>query len=170
MGSSMYKAIGEQWKKGGLLKQRLIEWRRQNTIERIERPTRLDRARSLGYKAKQGYVLARVKVKKGARRRRAYGRKGRKPSKYGLVKFRPKSLRWIAEDRAQKKFVNLVVLNSYLAGEDGPSKFFEIILVDPNHPVIKNDPKINWICKPSNIRRAYHGMTGAGKKARGLSS
>ena len=164
----MYRAIGEQWKKKELLKQRLIEWRKQHTVERIDKSTRLDRARALGYKAKQGYVLARVKVKKGARRRRKYRRKGRKPSKFGLVRFRPKSLRWIAEDKSQRKFVNLVVLNSYFAGDDGTHKYFEIILVDPNHPVIMKDPKINWICKEANKRRAFHGMTGAGKKARGL--
>jgi large subunit ribosomal protein L15e len=168
MTMSMYKAIRETWKKGETKKSNLIAWRRQKTIERIERPTRLDRARALGYKAKQGYVLARVHIRKGARRRREFGRKGRKPSKLGLVKFRPKSLRWIAEDRVQKRFVNMVVLNSYLAGEDGPTKFFEVILVDPCSPHIKNDPKINWICEKRNIRRTFHGLTGAGKKARGL--
>jgi large subunit ribosomal protein L15e len=166
----MYQYIAKQWKNKDLLKEKMIGWRREHTVERIDKPTRLDRARSVGYKAKQGYVLARVTVKKGARRRRLYGRKGRKPSKYGLVRFRPKSLRWIAEDKAQRKFVNLVVLNSYYVGEDGTQKYFEIVLVDPNHPVIMSDPKINWICKESNKRRAFHGMTGAGKKARGLNS
>jgi large subunit ribosomal protein L15e len=168
MSKNMYQAIGEQWKNKELLKQKLIGWRRQHTVERIDRPTRLDRARALGYKAKEGYIMSRVKVGKGARRRRAYRRKGRKPSKYGLVKFRPKSLQWIAEDKAQRRFVNLVVLNSYFAGEDGTHKYFEVVLVDPNHPVIINDPKINWICKEANRRRAFHGMTAAGKRARGL--
>ena len=166
--SSMYRYIAKQWKNKDLIKKKLIGWRREHTVERIEKPSRLDRARSVGYKAKQGYVLARVKVGKGARRRRKYKRKGRKPSKFGLVKFRPKSLKWIAEDKAQRKFVNLVVLNSYLAGEDGINQYYEIVLVDPNHPVIMSDPKINWVCKESNKRRAFHGKTGAGKKARGL--
>jgi large subunit ribosomal protein L15e len=165
---NMYRAIEEQWKNKNLLKQRLIQWRRQHTVERIDKPTRLDRARAVGYKAKQGYIMAGVKVGKGARRRRAYRRKGRKPSKYGLVKFRPKSLQWIAEDRAQRRFSNLVVLNSYFAGEDGTHKYFEVVLVDPSHPVIINDQKINWICKEANKRRTFHGMTAAGKRARGL--
>jgi large subunit ribosomal protein L15e len=59
------------------------------------------------------------------------------------------------------------VLNSYWVGEDGRSKYYEVILVDPHHPVIKSDPKINWICEPPHKRRVYRGKTGAGKKGRG---
>ena len=54
--------------KGNRYKNKLIQWRKQNVIKKIERPTRLDRAHSLGYKAKQGYVLARIRIKKGGRR------------------------------------------------------------------------------------------------------
>ena len=32
---------------------------------RIEHPTRLDKARKLGYKAKQGFVVARTRVRRG---------------------------------------------------------------------------------------------------------
>jgi large subunit ribosomal protein L15e len=171
---SFYKHMQELWKKpeeklGKLLKQRLIKWRKEHTVEKIEKPTRLNRARALGYKAKQGYVLARVRVRRGGRRRRLYGRRGRKPSKAGLIRFTPgKSLQWIAEEKAQRKFPNLEVLNSYLVGKDGQFKWFEIILVDPNHPNIKSDPKINWICSPANKRRVLRGLTSSGKKARGL--
>jgi large subunit ribosomal protein L15e len=168
MVKDMYKAIAEQWRKEGTDKQKLIEWRKGNTIERIENSTRLDRARALGYRAKSGYILARVKIKKGGRRRRLFGRKGRKPSKSGLIRFRPKSLQWIAEGRVQKRFPNLVVLNSYFVGEDGKSKFFEVILVDPENPSITNDRKINWICSQSNRRRVFHGLTSSAKKSRGL--
>lgn len=169
-----YHAIRQLWKKpeerlGQLLKQRLIEWRKSETVERVERPTRLDRARALGYRAKQGYVIARVKIKKGGRRRTLYGRMGRKPSKAGLIHFTPgKSKQWIAEEKAARKFVNMEVLNSYEVGQDGTRHYFEVILVDPNHPNIKNDPKINWICNPANRRRVVHGLTAAGKKSRGL--
>ena len=169
MSESVYSILGKQWKKNKeLFKQRLIEWRKHQTIERVENPTRLDRARSLGYKAKEGYVLARIKVKKCGRRRRLYGRKGRKPSKMGLINFTPKSLKWIAEERVQKKFPNMEILNSYYVAEDGKHKWFECILIDPNHPNIINDPKINWITKPANKRRVLHGLTSAGKKSRGL--
>jgi len=171
---SLYKAVEMFWKKPNgemekLLKQRLIEWRKQPAIVRVEKPTRIDKARKLGYKAKQGYVIARVRVRKGGSPRRLYGRGGRKPSKAGLVKFTAKkSDRWIAEERAARKFPNLEVLNSYQVGEDGQYKWFEVIMVDPHHPNIKNDPKINWICKGANRRRVFRGLTSAGKKARGL--
>jgi len=169
---SFYKHVHDAWKKpkeniGDIVKKRLVEWREGHTVERIEKPTRLDRARSLGYKAKKGYVLARVKLKKGGRHRRLYGRRGRKPVKSGLTRFTPKKgLRWIAEEKANRKFPNLEVLNSYLAVDDGVNKWFECILVDPNDPNIKSDKKINWVI--NQRKRALHGLTSAGKKARGL--
>ncbi|HFC49221.1 MAG TPA: 50S ribosomal protein L15e, partial [Thermofilum sp.] len=42
-----------------VLKARLIQWRRQPTIMRVEKPTRINRARAFGYKAKPGYVVVR---------------------------------------------------------------------------------------------------------------
>jgi len=160
---SSYSYIQKLWKKpreslGEILKKRFIEWRRQKVVERIEKPTRIDRARSLGYKAKQGFVVARVRIRKGGRRRRLYGRRGRKPSKAGLVKFTPgKSLQRIAEEKTNKKFPNLEVLKSYWVGEDGMYKWFECILVDPNHPNIVNNPKINWAIRQK--RRVFRGLT-----------
>ena len=76
--------------------------------------------------------------------------------------------RWVAEQRAQKKFKNLEVLNSYKLGKDGKHYFFEIILVDPNRPEIKNDPKLKWITSSKNKKRALRGLTSAAKKSRGL--
>jgi len=174
MVKGMYQQIRMKWKKPKdelkeILKKRLIEWRKQKTVERIKKPTRLDRARALGYKAKKGFVLVRVKIKKGGRRRRLYGRRGRKPSKAGLVKFTPKfSLRAIAEQKAQRKFPNLNVLNSYLVGDDGVRKWFEVILVDPSSRVIRSDPHTKWIIKSKHRKRALRGLTASGKKARGL--
>ncbi|MEM5836330.1 MAG: 50S ribosomal protein L15e [Candidatus Aenigmatarchaeota archaeon] len=163
MRESRKKAEAEE-----LMKKRLVEWRKQHTVERIEKPTKIDRARSLGYKAKPGFVVVRVKVRKGGRKRPRYHR-GRKPSKAGMVHFTPKqSLQAIAEQKAARKFPNLEVLNSYLVAEDGTTKFFEVIMVDPQNPHIKNDPKINWICEPQHRRRAFRGLTAVGKKARGL--
>ena len=167
----LYQRVRELWKRpkenlGSLWKERLIEWRKGNSLERIERPTRIDRARNLGYKAKQGYIVVRVRVKRGGRRRPKPAR-GRKPSKAGLRKFTPgKGLQWIAEERAAKKYPNLEVLNSYYVTEDGSHKWYEVILVDPHHPVIRNDPKINWIANDRG--RVYRGRTSAGQKARGF--
>jgi large subunit ribosomal protein L15e len=169
-----YKYIAEEWAKPEksfveeLMRQRLIEWRQQHTITRIERPTRLDRARKLGYKAKQGFVIARVRVRRGGLRKQR-PKSGRRPKRMGVAKFKPaKSLRLIAEERAAKKFPNLEVLNSYWVGEDGRSKWFEVIMVDSNHPVIKTDKDVSWITQKQHRNRALRSLTSAGKKVRGL--
>lgn len=171
---STYQYIAKAWKKPDqtyvkdLTWHRLIKWRRQPTVVRIEHPTRLDRARSLGYKAKQGYVIVRVRVRRGSLRR-SRPKMGRKPRKMGFKRLTPgKNLRWIAEERAAKRYPNMEVLNSYWVAQDGKQKWFEIVLVDPSHPVIMNDPKINWISDKSNRGRVYRGLTSAGKTARGL--
>jgi len=169
-----YKYIAEAWSKpeksfvDALMRQRLIEWRKQPAITRIEKPTRLDRARKLGYKAKQGFVMARVRVRRGGLRKQR-PKAGRRPKRMGVKKFKPaKSLRLIAEERAARKFPNLEVLNSYWVGEDGRSKWFEIIMVDPHHPSIKTDENINWIGQKQHNKRVFRSLTSAGKKVRGL--
>ena len=144
---------------------RIIEWNRQASITRIDRPTSLLRARALGWRAKQGFVLVRVRVKKG-RRKREMPRKGRKPKSMGVYFTPGKSKQWIAEERAQKRYPNLEVLNSYKAGETGTHIYYEVILVDPHHPAIRNDRRISWILKDRG--RVYRGRTSAGRKARGL--
>ncbi len=165
----MYQYIRETWQHNKeLRREHVIKWTKEPAIVRVERPTRIDRARILGYKAKQGYVIVRVRVRKGSRKREKPSG-GRKPSKAGLTQIKKKvSLQRIAEMRAARKYPNLEVLNSYYVGESGMYKWYEVILVDPNHPVIKNDPKINWICRPCNRGRAFRGLTSAGKKGRGL--
>jgi len=169
-----YKYMAEEWAKPEksfveeLMRQRLVEWRQQHTITRIERPTRLDRARKLGYKAKQGFVMARVRVRRGGLRKKR-PKAGRRPKRMGVKKFKPaKSLRLIAEERAAKKFPNLEVLNSYWVGEDGRSKWFEVIMLDPNHPVIRTDKDVSWITQEQHHGRVHRGLTSAGKKVRSL--
>jgi large subunit ribosomal protein L15e len=168
-----YKMLEKAWKERkenakDLWRARILKWRKEPAFIRIETPTRLDRARKLGYRAKQGFIIVRARVKKGGRVRPSI-RAGRKPSKRGRVKFSPKkSLQWIAEERAARKFPNLEVLNSYYVGDDSVHAWYEVIFVDPNHPQIKNDPKINWICKNNQRGRVYRGLTSAGKKSRGL--
>ena len=174
MARSMYHYIAELWKRpyegehGSLMKERLMEWRRQPAIVRVEKPTRLDRARALGYKAKQGVIVVRVRVRKGGRRK-PRPNKGRRPKRMGVYGFAPaKSLRLIAEERAQRKYPNLVVLNSYYVGEDGKYKWFEVILVDPHHPSIINDPELGWVSTGKHKGRPFRGLTSAGRKMRGL--
>lgn len=170
---SMYSYIARLWKSpkknlGELYKSRLIKWRRQPAVIRIDRPTRLNRARALGYKAKPGFIIVRVRVRKGGQRR-PRPRMGRKPASLAIhSQVVKKSIQWIAEERAARKYPNLEVLNSYWVGEDGHYKWYEVILVDPHHPVIKNDPHINWICNSVHRGRVFRGLTSAGKKSRGL--
>ena len=170
----MYKHIRDAWKNPSnsyvreLMWERAPKWRREKVVQRIERPTRLDRARSLGYKAKKGYVLVRTRVRRGGSRKSRFTA-GRRPKRMGIKKITPaKSIQRIAEERVARKYPNLEVLNSYWVWQDGKSKYFEVILVDPNSPSIKNDKKINWICEKQHKGRVFRGLTSAGKKGRGL--
>jgi len=173
MTKSAYFYIAETFQRADekfkeLMWYRLIEWRREPAIVRVEHPMRLDRARRLGYKAKQGYAVARVRVRRGGRHK-IRPKAGRKPRKMGVTRFTPKkSIRWIGEERVQRKFPNMEVLNSYPVGRDGRWKWFEVILVDKHHPVIQSDPNINWICESVHKKRVNRGLTAAGKKSRGM--
>ena len=174
VGKSMYSYIADAWKTPStnylkdLNRSRRVQWRREENFCRIERPTRLDRARNAGYKAKQGYVLVRGRVRKGSFQKRQI-KAGRRAKRKGILAITVgKSLQRMAEERAQKRFPNLEVLNSYWVGADGQNEWYEIILVDPHHPVIQADPKINWICYNTHTNRVYRGKTSAGKKGRGL--
>ncbi|MEM4717247.1 MAG: 50S ribosomal protein L15e [Desulfurococcaceae archaeon] len=174
MARSMYYYLSETWQRiyegelKQLLREKLIKWRREPTITRVENPTRLDRARALGYKAKVGFIVVRVRVRKGGQRKPRPD-SGRRPKRMGVYGYAPaKSLKLIAEERAARKYRNMEVLNSYYVGEDGKYKWYEVILVDRNHPAVCGDPEISWICEPQNHGRVFRGLTSAGKKMRGL--
>ncbi|MFY1644149.1 50S ribosomal protein L15e [Methanoculleus bourgensis] len=174
MAKSMYAYVREAWKRPdqsevkGLLWERLQVWRREGSVVRIERPTRIDRARSLGYKAKQGIVVARVRVRRGGRRKPRYFR-GRRTARMGMRRTTPaKSLQRIAEERASRKFPNMEALNSYWVGEDGRYRWFEVILVDGHHPSIRSDRNLAWLADSAHRGRAERGKTSAGMKGRGM--
>jgi|SRR3989338_3329562 len=169
----VYKYVREIWKNpkenlGDLWKERLIAWRRETATEVIEHPTRIDRARSLGFKAKQGFLMVRQRVPRGGHKRQVWRRKGRRSRHFGTKLTLHKNYQQIAEERAQKKFANLVVLNSYEVAKDGKQYWYEIIFVDPHHPVIKADPKLGWLQVVKNQSRVFHGKTSAGRRSRGL--
>ncbi|KAL9409418.1 hypothetical protein AB3S75_047750 [Citrus x aurantiifolia] len=171
-----YKYVSELWRKKQsdvmrfLQRVRCWEYRQHPSIVRVTRPTRPDKARRLGYKAKQGYVVYRVRVRRGGRKRPVpkgivYG----KPTNQGVTQLKfQRSKRSVAEERAGRKLGGLKVLNSYWINEDSTYKYFEVILVDAAHNAIRNDPRINWICKPVHKHRELRGLTSAGKKYRGL--
>ncbi len=169
----MYKHIGELYASPDkelkdLIRTRLIEWRKEPVTTRIDRPTRIDRARQIGYRAKQGYIVVRQRISRGSRRK-PRPIMGRKPRKMGTVKITPgRSRQWIAEERTARKYPNLRILGSYHIAEDGKNLWYEVVLVDPSHPAIQADPRIRWISDPTHKGRVFRGLTPAGKTSRGL--
>jgi large subunit ribosomal protein L15e len=126
-------------------RKRLIEWRRQPAVVRVEKPIDIEAARRLGYKAKPGFIIVRSRVRKGGRRK-PRPRSGRRPKHMGVVLFKPgKSRQEMAEERAAKKYPNMKILGSYWVGEDGVYKWFEIVMVDPNHPAVLKDERFRWL-------------------------
>jgi len=174
MVKSMYAFVRDAWKVPAdsgvkeLLWNRMQEWRREGSVVRIERPTRIDRARTLGYKAKQGIAVARVQVRRGGRRASRYVR-ARRSARMGKRHLTAgKSIQRIAEERASKKFPNMEVLNSYWVGQDGKLKYYEVILVDGHHPSIRADKNLKWLANATHRGRAERGKTSAGRKGRGM--
>ena len=169
MAHGMYHYLKQAWKKPDkkTLRERMIGWRKSGVFTRVDKPLRLDRARALGYKDKKGFVMIRVKIERGGHKR-SRPNKGRRSKRMHTRKNLGMDYKWIAEQRVEKKYKNLVVLNSYKIGKDGINYFYEIICVDPQRAEIKNDRTINWICRPENQKRAMRGLTSSGKKSRGL--
>ena len=171
-----YKYLQELWRKKQsdvmrfVLRVRCWEYRQLAAVHKVNKPSRLDKARALGFKAKQGYVIYRVKIRRGGRKRAVHkGTVFGKPVHQGIRKLKKKrNLRNLAEERVGRRCTNLRVLNSYWVGQDAVSKFFEVILVDPAHKAIQNDPRINWIVSEKQNRRELRGLTSAGQKYRGL--
>jgi large subunit ribosomal protein L15e len=157
--------INEYKERSPSYRAKLTEWTSEGAAVRVDRPTNLSRARKLGYKAKQGVVIVRVRVSKGkSKRRQPSG--GRKPSKSGRYYTRAKGMQAIAEERATKKFTNCEVLNSYYVGDTGIHSFYEIIMLDRTQPMILADKSYAKIVSKRN--RAITGLTSVGKKHRGL--
>ena len=174
MSQSVYRYISQSFRRSlgeegaAIRHERLLTWRREHTVTRLAHPTRLDRARAVGWKAKEGFVVVRVRVRRGGQRKRAIIA-GRRPKRKGILRMTlAKSVQRIAEERAAKHYPNLEVLNSYWVGEDGKEKFFEVVLLDPAHPQVAGDRQYGWIAAPAQTGRVYRGLTRAGRDGRGL--
>ncbi len=166
----LYQHLRQTWQSDALkslIGKRMIEWRREPATIRIRRPTRLDRARALGYRAKPGIVVVRQRVSRGGRMRPDI-RKGRRSKHSRQRKILSMSYQLVAERRAASKFPNLEVLNSYFVAKDGLNYWYEIIMVDNKHPAILADKQLSWTDSPKNRRRVFRGLTSAGRKSRGL--
>jgi large subunit ribosomal protein L15e len=131
------------WKsKASELKSKAILWRTEPTIHRIRRPSRLDRARRLGYKAKQGIIVVRARVGRGGMRKQRPVA-GRRPKHLGVTHIKQSiSMRKVAQRRVEEKFPNMEVLGSYYLYKDGNYFWYEVILADPNHPSISKDKEM----------------------------
>ena len=124
------------------LRQRAVIWRNQNAVTRVEKPSRIARARRLGYKAKQGIIVIRMRVGTGGMRKQR-PRGGRRPKHLGVTKIKADvSMKQVAERRILQRFPNMKLLGSYFLYKDGMHYWFEVVLADPSHPRIAKDKEI----------------------------
>jgi pilus assembly protein TadC len=151
----MYAYVREAWKHAeesgvaDLQWERMQVWRDEGTVVRVDRPTRIDRAHALGYKAKQGIAIARVKVHRGGRRASRYVR-GRRTAHMGVRKKTPaKSLQRIAEERKANP--------AFTFARDGvhPDAAGHRVMAEPLAPMAKSlehlFPQLEWELKRAGI-------------------
>merc|ERR1712076_262919 len=170
-----YKYLQELYKKKQsdllrfLFRIRCWQLRHLAAIHRASRPTRPEKARRLGYKAKQGYVVYRIRIRRGGRKKPGpNGKTMGKPVHMGVfVKF-ARRLQSVAEERVGRHCGGLRVLNSYWIGEDSTYKYSEVILMDPQHNAIRNNPKHQWVTAGVQKHRELRGLTSQGKRSRGV--
>ncbi len=124
------------------IRDRVVQWRKQEALTRIEKPSRIQRARRLGYKAKQGIVVIRMRVGTGGMRKQR-PRGGRRPKHLGVTRIKADvSMKEVAENRVLERHPNMKLLGSYFVYKDGMHYWFEIILADPSHPRISKDKEL----------------------------
>ena len=133
----------KMWKDNSAeLREKAILWRKQNAMIRIVKPSRISRARRLGYKAKQGIVVVRMRVGTGGMRKQR-PRGGRRPKHLGVTRIKAAvSMRQVAERRVLERYRNMKLLGSYFLYKDGMYYWFEVILADPSHKRIAKDKEI----------------------------
>ena len=124
------------------LRERAISWRKENAVTRIEKPSRIQKARRLGYKAKQGIIVVRMRVGTGGMRRKR-PRSGRRPKHLGVTRIKADvSMKEVAERRVLERYPNMKLLGSYYLYKDGMHYWFEVILADPSHPRVSKDKEL----------------------------
>merc|ERR1711974_320928 len=111
-----YKYISELYRKKQsdvlryLLRVRCWQYRQLAKVHRAPRSTRPDKARRLGYKNKQGFVIYRIAMRRGGRKRPvAKGCPYGKPKTSGAVKEQKpeRNLQSIAEERVGRRLKGL---------------------------------------------------------------
>tara|TARA_Y100000590_G_scaffold161138_1_gene184756 strand:- start:1486 stop:1944 length:459 start_codon:yes stop_codon:yes gene_type:complete len=133
----------KMWKdNSAVLRERAITWRKENAITRIERPSRILRARRLGYKAKQGIIVVRMRVGTGGMRKQR-PRGGRRPKHLGVTRIKADdNMKTVAERRILERYPNMKLLGSYFLYKDGKHYWYEVILADRSHPRIIKDKEL----------------------------
>ncbi len=125
-----------------ILRDKAVLWRKQNAVIRLEKPSRIQRARRLGYKAKQGIIVIRMRVGTGGMRKKR-PRGGRRPKHLGVTRIKADvTMQQVAERRVLQKYPNMTLLGSYYLYKDGFHYWFEVILADPAHPRIAKDKEL----------------------------
>ena len=172
MGANKYirKAFQNEWKGtkdanydyASMMRQRGLEYRNDElAIVKVERPTNLPSARSVGYKAKQGIFVVRVRVRKGTGTHHRPKNK-RRPKRQGQAKLSRKlSTQAMAEQKSSKRFENAESLGSYKVAEDGKWHYFEVIMADREASTIKSDKNLAYLAH-GHKGRAERGKTYAG--------
>ena len=143
MPNSQDKVWLKMWKENSIeLREKAVIWRKQNAVTRIDKPSRITRARRLGYKAKQGITVVRMRVGTGGMRKQR-PRGGRRPKHLGVTRIKAAvSMKQVAERRVLERYPNMKLLGSYFLYKDGMHYWFEIILADPSHPSIAKDKEL----------------------------
>jgi large subunit ribosomal protein L15e len=131
------------------LRKKATIWRKENAIIRILKPSRISRARRLGYKAKQGIIVVRMRVGTGGMRKQR-PRGGRRPKHLGVTRIKAAvSMKQVAERRVLERYRNMKLLGSYFLYKDGMHYWYEVILADPSHKRIVKDKEIRKRVLPS---------------------
>ena len=143
MPNSQDKVWLKMWKDNSVeLRKKAVLWRKENAVTRIDKPSRITRARRLGYKAKQGITVVRMRVGTGGMRKQR-PRGGRRPKHLGVTRIKAAvSMKQVAERRVLERHPNMKLLGSYFLYKDGMHYWFEIILADPSHPSIAKDKEL----------------------------
>lgn len=140
----LYKQVSKTWQgifaeKSADIRARAVDLRREPAMLRVERPWRLDRARALGYRAKEGVIVVRMRVSRGGMRKKR-PTSGRRPKHMGVLKIKSDvSSQSVAERRVSERHPNMKLLGSYPVWKDGIHAWYECVLVDPQNPSILKD-------------------------------
>ena len=133
----------KMWKENStILRDKAVLWRKQNAVTKLEKPSRIQKARRLGYKAKQGIIVIRMRVGTGGMRKKR-PRGGRRPKHLGVTRIKADvTMQQVAERRVLQRYPNMTLLGSYYLYKDGFHYWFEVILADPAHPRIAKDKEL----------------------------